>query len=217
MREIIIGKNGNQPFSITATGVSARHALLTIQDDGKWILKDLESKNGTYIFNKSTHCFELIALKVIDKDTIIRLGPDDTIRCCQFKAGQLIKIDQEDFSVEFQTLRNKWDEIQSKKTKLEGKISRMAFIPVMFSLVMIGLSCALPASWTVDLRMNVMRAVMILPSLLSPLINSVGKKHLKRLNEEIKETFVCPNPDCNLPLTEIEIKQGRCLKCKKHI
>lgn len=217
MREIIIGTNGNQPFKITAEGVSAQHAQLTIRDDGKWVLKDLHSKNGTYIFNRDTHQFDLIEVKIIDANTLIRLGPDDTIRCYQFTARQLVKENQTDFSTEFQELRQKWNEIQVKKEKLERQTARMTFIPVGLSLILMGGSCILPKSWPVDVRMNAIRTVMLIPSLLSPFLASSNRKRLKRLGEEIKETFVCPNPDCGLPLSEIEIKKGQCIKCKKHI
>lgn len=217
MKEIIIGRNGNQPFKITAKGVSEQHARLTIRDDGKWLLKDLNSTNGTYIFNRGTHQFDRIGMKTIDENTLIRLGPDDTMRCYQFTARQLVKKNQEDFSAEFQELRQKWNEIQTKKENLERQTARMAFIPVGLSLMLIGFTCILPESWSVDVRMNAIRGVMLVPSLLSPFLNSSNKKRLKALGEEIRETFVCPNPDCGLPLSEIEIKKGQCYKCKKHI
>lgn len=217
MKEIIIGRNGNQPFKITAEGVSVQHAQLTIRDDGKWLLKDLNSTNGTYIFNRDTHQFVRIGTKTIDENTLIRLGPDDTMRCYQFTARQLVKKNQEDFSAEFQELRQKWNEIQTKKENLERQAARMAFIPVGLSLMLIGFTCILPESWSVDVRMNAIRGVMLVPSLLSPFLNSSNKKRLKALGEEIRETFVCPNPDCGLPLSEIEIKKGQCYKCKKHI
>lgn len=217
MKEIIIGRNGNQPFKITAEGVSVQHAQLTIRDDGKWLLKDLNSTNGTYIFNRDTHQFVRIGTKTIDENTLIRLGSDDTMRCYQFTARQLVKKNQEDFSAEFQELRQKWNEIQTKKENLERQAARMAFIPVGLSLMLIGFTCILPKSWSVDVRMNAIRGVMLVPSLLSPFLNSSNKKRLKALGEEIRETFVCPNPDCGLPLSEIEIKKGQCYKCKKHI
>ena len=217
MEEIIIGRNGNQPFKITAEGVSARHAQLTIRDDGTWLLKDLNSKNGTYVFNNDTHQFDSIETKIINGDTLIRLGPDDTIRCYQFMARQLLKKDPDDFTAEFQALRRKWDEVQAKKEKLEKQITRKSFLPVGLSVVLIGFTGLLPESWSVDVRMNVIRAVMLIPSLFSPFLNSSSRKQAKALSQEIRETFVCPNPACGLPLSEIEIKKGQCSKCKKHI
>lgn len=217
MKEIVIGRDGNQPFKITAEGVSAHHARLTIQDNGKWLLTDLGSRNGTYVFNQHTHQFDLIEVKIIDENSLIRLGPDDTIRCYQFIARQLVKENQEDFSVEFQELQRKWHDIQNKKEQLERQITRKAFLPVGLSLVLMGLTCGLPESWSADARINAIRAVMLVPSLLSPYLNSSGRKQQKKLNEEIKEMLVCPNPDCGLPLSESEIRKGRCAKCKKHI
>lgn len=216
MKEIIIGRNGNQPFKITATGVSAHHAQLTIRDDGTWMLKDLDSRNGTYVFNKDRHRFERIGAAVIDAGTLIRLGPDDTILCCQFMARRLLKT-VGDYTEEFQELRHKWDEFQAKKEKLEKQITRKSFLPVGLSVVLIGLTCLIPDSWSMDVRMNAMRAVMLLPALLSPFLNISSRKRAKALSQEVKETFVCPNPACGQPLSESEVKKGLCTKCKAHI
>lgn len=216
MKEIIIGRNGNQPFKITAAGVSAHHAQLTIRDDGTWMLKDLDSRNGTYVFNKDRHRFERIGAAVIDAGTLIRLGPDDTILCCQFMARRLLKT-VGDYTEEFQELRHKWDEFQARKEKLEKQITRKSFLPVGLSVVLIGLTCLIPDSWSMDVRMNAMRAVMLLPALLSPLLNTSSRKQAKALSQEVKETFVCPNPACGQPLSESEVKKGLCTKCKAHI
>ena len=216
MKEILIGRNGNQPFKITAEGVSAHHAQLTIRDDGTWILKDLNSKNGTFILDKDRHRFERVDARAIDASMLIRLGPDDTILCCQFMARRLLKTEG-DYTEEFQELRSKWGEFQAKKEKLEKQITRKSYLPVGFSVVLIGLTCLIPESWSVDVRMNAMRAVMLIPALLSPFLNTSSRKQAKALSQEIKETFVCPNPACGQPLSETEVKKGLCTKCKAHI
>ena len=43
MKTITIGKQGDQPFEIKQEGVSREHAKLTINDNGGWMLEDLNS------------------------------------------------------------------------------------------------------------------------------------------------------------------------------
>ena len=207
-QKIIIGREGNQPFPITQDGVSGRHASLTIRTDGTWVLEDLNSMNGTYIRNKD-FVFERVGRKVIEKDTIIRLGSDDTIRSLQFMAVRLVA-GPKDFSFEFGLLKSKWDGLMERRDKLEKQIALMSYLPVGASVLLLG------ATISVN-DIHVIRGVMFLPSILSPVSNTFGKKKLKKLNEEVKHTFVCPNPNCGMPLTETEVKLGKCLKCKAHI
>ena len=208
-RKIIIGKNGNQPFPITATGVSGQHASLTIDSNGTLILEDLDSTNGTYIRNENFQ-FERIARKVITRDTVIRFGSDDTIRSLTVIANQLIKINPDDFSYEFKMLRTKWGDVMKRKEKIEHNTSILSFAPPFLSVVAILLT----------INSNdpmLLRGALLAPSLLSPLVHRYGKKKLTRLNDEIKNTFVCPNPKCGRQLTEREITRGQCMVCKAKI
>lgn len=205
---ITMGRNGDQPFPIVQEGVSARHASLTIRPDGTWVLEDLGSTNGTYVRNKD-FVFERIGRKVINKDDVIRLGCDDTIRSIQFQAVRLVKA-PDDFSFEFAQLKKKWKALQEERSRLETQTSRMSYLPVAVSVAM------LCATITVN-DIHIIRGVMVVPTLLSPIVSRWGKKKLAKMNEGVKHTFVCPNPKCGLLLTETEIKRGQCLKCKAHI
>ena len=166
-QKIIIGREGNQPFPITQDGVSGRHASLTIRTDGTWVLEDLNSTNGTYIRNKD-FVFERVGRKVIEKDTIIRLGSDDTIRSLQFMAVRLVA-GPKDFSFEFGLLKSKWDGLMERRDKLEKQIALMSYLPVGASVLLLG------ATISVN-DIHVIRGVMFLPSILSPVINTFGKK-----------------------------------------
>ena len=170
-QKIIIGREGNQPFPITQDGVSGRHASLTIRTDGTWVLEDLNSTNGTYIRNKD-FVFERVGRKVIEKDTIIRLGSDDTIRSLQFMAVRLVA-GPKDFSFEFGLLKSKWDGLMERRDKLEKQIALMSYLPVGASVLLLG------ATISVN-DIHVIRGVMFLPSILSPVINTFGKKKLKK-------------------------------------
>lgn len=76
-RQIIIGKEGNQPFAIGDPKVSRRHAVLNVDDQGNLMLIDNNSTNGTYIYNGT--CFERLYPQQtyrVTGDSMIQLGPD---------------------------------------------------------------------------------------------------------------------------------------------
>ena len=52
MRTIYIGKNVDNDFVVNDPTVSRKHAVITIMDDGRIILKDLNSTNGTFVNGK---------------------------------------------------------------------------------------------------------------------------------------------------------------------
>lgn len=52
MKTIYIGKGADNDFVANDSTVSRKHALLTITDDGRIVLKDLNSTNGTYVNGK---------------------------------------------------------------------------------------------------------------------------------------------------------------------
>lgn len=76
-RQIVIGKEGNQPFAIQDPKVSRRHAYLNIGDGGQLQLIDNQSTNGTYIYNGSVFV-RLYANQPynVQPDSMIQLGPD---------------------------------------------------------------------------------------------------------------------------------------------
>lgn len=210
MKEIIIGRNGTQKLKISAEGVSGQHASLTIRDDGQLILKDLDSTNGTYIRNEK-YQFERISVKVIKLDTVIRFGNDDSIRSFQCTANQLIKEDPNDYSYEFNELRKKWEVTMAKREAIEKRATQLSFAPIACSLIVM--------AGTIPYNVNpiALRCLFIAPTILSPLLNVYEKRKLKALANEIRYTFVCPNPKCGMLLSEAEIRKGQCQRCKCHI
>ena len=54
MYTLVVGREGNQPFTITEEGVSRQHLQITVPDqvNGTWIVQDLGSSNGTFIQNE---------------------------------------------------------------------------------------------------------------------------------------------------------------------
>jgi len=78
MKQIIIGKEGNQPFSIGDPKVSRQHAILNIDEASRrMLLIDNNSTNGTYIYNGGSFV-RLYANQPcpVTPDTMIQLGTE---------------------------------------------------------------------------------------------------------------------------------------------
>lgn len=77
MRQVVIGKQGNQPFPINDPNVSRIHATLYIDEmTGTLTLVD-SSTNGTFIYNGTQFVRIPPHQKVnVRPDTMIRLGPE---------------------------------------------------------------------------------------------------------------------------------------------
>lgn len=81
--EIIVGKKGNQKVAITDSRVSRNHCKLTEQADGKFILEDLNSTNGTFVNGNS------VLKTIVSRDTIIQLGPELKIKVADLVGSQV--------------------------------------------------------------------------------------------------------------------------------
>ena len=200
----IIGRQGDQPFTISQEGVSREHAKLTISDDGKWLLEDLNSENGTFIRNKDGE-MEQVGKKNISESTYICLGPNN-INGCKFFARQLI--DSKDYQQAFDLLEEIDNDIEDRLEKAEGKskIIRKAITTIS----MIGFF----GSFIVEdnsLRTMLLRVSTAATGLSSMFFDSnKQKKQLKALREKL---FGCPNPACSHNLSSKEVRNRKCSKC----
>ena len=79
MKQIIIGREGNQPFTITDDYVSRRHAIFTYDDvvPGNMTLTDISS-SGTFV--RIGNQFQQVSQCNVDATTEVRLGPKYTFR-----------------------------------------------------------------------------------------------------------------------------------------
>ena len=66
--DIIIGKQGNQPFKLTESSISRQHALFHLDEaTGKMSLRDSNSTNGTWMFCNSKY-------ELIESETQAKIG-----------------------------------------------------------------------------------------------------------------------------------------------
>ena len=203
-KSFIIGREGNQPFTISQEGVSREHAKLTIDDNGKWTLEDLNSGNGTFIRNEEGD-LEQIGKKTISERTYICLGPDN-INGCKFYARQLIA--PKDYQREFDLLEEIDNDIEERLDKADDKSKLIRKAIAIISMV------GFFGSFIVE--DNGIRTMLLRASTAATGASSIfydpnkQKKQLKALREKL---FGCPNPACSHNLSSKEVRNRKCAKC----
>lgn len=217
MTRIVIGHTGNQPFKIPGdkTFVGHEHAIIEIDDYGRWTLTDNNSKNGVYVRDNDGN-YERVYQTEITPTTVVRLGPEN-VHSYEFWAQRVVATDPKDYSSEFMTLKQTLrmfketeDEV-AKKAELYNWISSCS--GVVASLIMI-LVMALGkdndgvSNNSFVVRMMLMSAVPVAVKLVLP----KPAKKLKALRERRAKVIRCPN--CGAPLTDYDVNQGQCPRCK---
>ena len=118
--DIIIGKQGNQPFKLTESSISRQHALFHLDEaTGKMTLKDSNSTNGTWIFAKDGKFKRLLGEAPVGLNTLVRLGATETFRIKDL----LVKIS--DKPVDISKLRIVYECYNQNKMNLESKTSNI--------------------------------------------------------------------------------------------
>ena len=232
MKTIILGKDKPaaldpqkgevyQSFSLkpTQTGVSRKHATITIDDNGYWWLEDQWSTNGTYI-RKDDGNFRKIGDKEhpgkcrITPMTFVKLGIEDTTGCC-FYAIQADSYGN--FNEEFEFIQNKIETItnEGEKRLKMLKIQKMT-LRILPGLIAFVLYLINPSPDTIFVK-------MLIPIIANPLIEFMyntneKKKEIEKQIKEQKRMFAqCPNPECNHILSDTDIELMKCGTCRiKH-
>jgi len=205
MQTILLGKNGDQPFEIKQQGVSREHARISIDDNGQWMLTDLDSSNGTFIRNESGD-WERVNKKKITPDTFICLGPDNA-NGCKFYARHVEQ--PEDYASDFNYLEDLLHDIENKMERADQKSKQIRQLIALVSGIALVGSFIVPGD---GLRMLLLR-IGSLVSIASTMFFDPNKekKRLKSLGEKL---YDCPNPACSHTLSKKEVENHRCSKCK---
>lgn len=209
--EIIIGNGGQQPFTIPGNcrAVSHNHVKFTVNDDGNWFIEDLTGPNGngTYV-QDCNGVFRRIHTKMIDRDTVIRLGCGGH-NSFTFFANRIISPD--DFSYEFDLLQARLREIQNQQTLLEAENEKKA----KRIKVIRGIGTAIAAifaiySFIFQAPMGI--GITVIAAGIATLLPSPDQKKIKALLEKKKAILVCPK--CFLPINEASVYNRACPMCK---
>lgn len=236
MKQIIIGKEGNQPFAINDDYVSRQHAIFTYDEmTGVMTLADRQSSNGTFV--RMGNQFQQISQCNVDATTDVRLGPYFTFRIGQlFQAPVHQKPKQpapqpkpKEEKVDIAYLRKVAETYEGNRLTLEQKqtnVNNLRTLTLVGSLSggtisgILGLVLGKedPQMQIMALVIGLSISVIFLVSL-SVYCTKKTKEIaiLKSKNEKnYKITFCCPK--CHVPfsgkLYENILAEGKCPKCK---
>lgn len=205
---IKLGRDGNQPFTISAKklAVSSIHAFLDYDaDTGQLWLEDNNSTNGTFIRNDEG-VFVRIGREQITPDTFILLG-EDTALGCSFFAHQALDKVKDVFYNDFKYIKNKNEEFDSKLKRLEKKtktikICARAVVPLLIY-----------GGFTLLHKSPEFRFIAsMIGYAIVEIFDSPGKR--RKIIEERSRWRRCPNPECNHLLSDEDVHNMQCSRCK---
>ena len=232
MRQIIIGREGNQPFTINDEYVSRQHAIFTYDETtGIMTLTD-KSRPEVGTFIRMGNQFQQISQCNVDATTDIRLGPFFT-----FRVGQLFQTPQapqkpsapqkpKQEKVDIAYLRRVAENYEETKLKLEQK---QANINSLRTLSLVGsLAAGIISPIITDMvgenppiyykLIGPCIAVVFLVALMM-YCSKASKDIIEKKNKNDKNykiSFCCPK--CHVPfagkLYENILAEGKCPKCK---
>ena len=235
MKQIIIGREGNQPFVINDEYVSRQHAIFTYDErTGLMTLTD-KSRPEVGTFIRMGNQFQQISQCNVDATTDIRLGPFFT-----FRVGQLFqspstpkkpttpqKPKQEKVDIAY--LRKVAENYEETKLNLEQKLANneslksMSLVPTLLAGAVSGVIPSLLGQQ--DFREN--WYLVIIGPIIAIILLIVLQTYCGRTKKEIlakksqneknyKISFCCPK--CHVPfagkLYENILAEGKCPKCK---
>ncbi len=234
MRQIIIGREGNQPFAINDEYVSRQHAIFTYDErTGLMTLTD-KSRPEVGTFIRMGNQFQQITQCNVDATTDIRLGPFFTFRVGQLfqspaqpqqpskpQKPKLEKIDiaylrkvAENYEETKLKLEQKQANINSLRTlSLVGSLAAGAISPIITNMV--GKDVEIPLYYNL-IRPGI--AVIFLVALMMYCSKASKDIILKKSQNDknYKISFCCPK--CHVPfagkLYENILAEGKCPKCK---
>mgnify|MGYP002623287829 CR=1 FL=1 len=210
MKKIILGRAGTQPFDINGSSVSNEHAEIVIDDNGMWILKDLNSTNGTFVRDESSGELKRVSTISIHPMSFICLGTDNS-HGCTFYARQILN--PGDYIDELTYMNEKEDEYEKAVRELDRKTRLIKKTVFFVSLGVVLLSCTdmnTVSGW----RLQLLRIGPLLSSFFTSFYDAIKEK--KRLSDKYDRFRHCPNPACSHKMRTSEIRSMDCMKCHCH-
>ena len=205
--QYIIGREANSPFPIpdTARAVSRQHARIIIDDNGNWILEDMNTANGTFVRNDDGK-FVRVSRVTINPDTFIVLGGEN-IKGCSFYARHVQS--PATYTEEFYYIRDKKQEFAKRIRKQELTTKYIKWGPTIISaLALLGsMFFTHPQDTILFLRLSSL--VTVITGLAYDPVNS-----RKRIKEQEAKFMQCPNPNCHNTLSDNDVKNMHCPRCK---
>lgn len=228
--DILIGKQGNQPFALTENSISRKHAILHVDEaTGKMTLTDNRSMNGTYLRLNDGSFKRISGATQVGPETVVRLGAIQT-----FRIKDVISSGRSgnggDNAVDISKLRNIYEAYQKNKLSLEAQTSnimmmRMTSIGLGGVVATIVMTC-IPSDFAGDpnVGMLIKGGTSLVALLVSWIVVDIKNKNLinrKDQNERFfKKYYCCPKCGYHFGtrLYDNLLAEGKCpnnnCKCK---
>lgn len=209
--EVIIGRSSASPLKVPEdkVAVSGKHVKISVHDNGDWRLEDLQTPNGTYIRNDKGE-FDRVYEKNITEFDVIRLG-NDGANSYVFTARRAI-FPEESYRQEFRHLKKILDKSKSEEAKKERRIEINGWVSKFSGITGIIVLFLFGHIMGIDISPNIRVGVAAFAPVLVGLFFNGDKKNLKILKKTREKFMVCPH--CGRRITEFDIEQGQCPKCK---
>lgn len=210
--EYTIGRCATSPIKVPADreGVSSRHVKITISN-GVWTLEDLDSANGTYIRDDDGN-FHRVYNKKIQESDIIRLG-NGGANSIIFTAKRITD-PAASYTYEFKQLRKQLKRQKELEAKKEKKISMGGWIASATGAIAYGLTWIVGWAFDIEIEPGIRYGLMAGAPLLVKSLFSGNTRELREVRQKREKVLVCPNPVCSKPISEYDIGQGQCSRCK---
>lgn len=215
-QEYIIGRTSESPVKVPdeKVAVSGNHVKITITENGTWELEDLNSANGTFVKDKNGN-FQRVFKKIINENSIIRLGQEGHDSFV-LTAHRVVASDSS-FAYEFKQLRKQLKAIAEEEELLECKNQRNMKIVKAASPIALGL-CVL-AQYGIpglkekaDLNLWISRIAMGVAPVVIGAFFGIDSRAIKSLKQKRMKVLTCPK--CGYPISEFDIQNMQCSRCK---
>lgn len=225
VKQIVIGKQGDQPFPINDPNVSRRHAVLYIDDaTGQINLVDNTSTNGTYISNGAN--FQRIPPNQpvqVRPETMIQLGPDTRFHVRRLLPATPPKPKTK--RVNIKELRNISENYLQRKEKLDGQttsLQGLRSLSIVFTVIATTGSAFLADALGMEKGQTAIVTVGVLVVLVVSfqLIISQRLKKVAAEKNENERTYAVKYccPECHFSFRgkyyENILASGKCPNCK---
>lgn len=209
--EIIIGRSSISPINVPddRVAVSGKHAKITVSDNGDWEIEDLDSVNGTFVRNDNFE-FEKVYTRKIHESDIIRLGNDgaNSFIFCAHRALH----PNDNYAYEFRLLQHLLKQSREDEAKKEKKANWASWVISIGAFAVWGLTEIIDKILNIDPDPNKRMIIMMgVPPLLKIMLGGFtkGAKSVKKTREKF---MLCPK--CGKRISEFDVEQGQCSKCK---
>ena len=224
--DIILGKNGNQPFPLTESSISRHHASFHLDErSGKMTLRDEKSTNGTYIQAKDGSFKRLYGETVVGLNTVVRLGAKHIFTIKELVNTPPPPPQSEDIS----KLRSVYEIYNANKMSLEAKTSNIMMLRIasmsLSAIVINVLTLFIPQDVMDPTTKVVIQAVgTVLALVISWWLVNMKNKDLIRQKDQneryFRKNYCCPKCGFHFGLRIYDniLAEGRCpnnnCKCK---